>query len=202
MFSGLVRETHITYTFWSSGPTNRKLLLLAFTVSILSAGVSAQTKQPKTVRDFFMALPDKYFSLDCCMSMPRSKRKAEYLKQYLSVEDAPNGYMKAFGDAAQEGFAMALFKRPNGTYLIGFYTVGEGGVEDTPWTVFLNYKNGRFTDVSRHLIAGYSKEKYIYELPRNGTTIEVFEKDENGQDWYKGKKLYDLAWKDGRFVKK
>ena len=171
------------------------LVGLSFAVSI-----SAQSKTPKTVRDFFMALPDKYFSLDCCMMLPRSKRKAEYLKRYMRVEDTANGYLKGDGDAAQEGFVMTLFKRPNGSYLIGFYTVGEGGPEDTPWTVFLDYKAGKWTDVSRSMVAGYNKEKFIYELPRNGTTVEVFAKDENGPDWYKGKKLHDLVWKNGKFA--
>lgn len=163
--------------------------------------VSAQAKQPKTVRDYFMALPPEYFSLDCCINKDQRKAKAEYLKRYLNIEDTANGYMSGYGDAAQEGFAMALFKRPNGTYLIGLYTYGEGGVEDTPWTHFLDYKNGKWTDVSRSAVSGYSKEKFIYGLPRQGTTIEVFAKDENGEDFYKGKKLHDLVWKNGKFIK-
>ncbi len=154
----------------------QRSIILLLTLSVFSITALAQTKQPKTVRDFFMALPDKYFSLDCCMSMPKAKQKSEYLKRYLKVEDTANGYMSGYGDAAQEGFVLALFKRPNGTYLIGFYTDGEGGVEDTPWTVFLSYSGGKWTDVSRSVIAGYNKFKYIYELPRNGTTVEVFKK--------------------------
>lgn len=178
----------------------KRLICSIFVIAFLTFAAPAQTKTPKTVRDFFLALPDKYFSLDCCMTMPRSKQKPEYLKRYLKVEDTANGYMSGYGDAAQEGFVMALFKRPNGSYLIGFYTYGEGGVEDTPWTVFLDYKAGKWTDISRKLITNYSKEKYIYELPRNGTTVEVFAKDENGTDLYKGKKLHDLVWKDGKFT--
>jgi hypothetical protein len=131
---------------------------------------------------------------------PKSKQKAEYLKRYLTVEDTANGYMSGSGDAAQEGFVMALFKRPNGTYLIGFYTEGEGGVGDTPWTVFLNYSAGKWTDVSRTVIANFNKTKYIYILPRHGTTVEVFATDENA-DGYKGKKLHDLAWKNGKFLR-
>ncbi|HLA95322.1 MAG TPA: hypothetical protein VK612_06345, partial [Pyrinomonadaceae bacterium] len=175
----------------------KTIIFLTLVFSLFVVPAFGQTKQPKTVRDFFMALPDKYFSLDCCMSQPKAKQKAEYLKRYLNVEDIANGYMSGHGDAAQEGFAMALFKRPNGAYLIAFYTYGEGGVEDTPWTIFLDYKNGKWTDVSRSAIAGYSKEKFIYELPRQGTTIEVFAKDETGDDLYKGKKLHDLVWKGG-----
>ena len=179
----------------------RRILIPAFAIFLLTTTGFAQTKQPKTVRDYFMALPDKYFSLDCCMTMPKSKQKAEYLKRYLKAEDTANGYMSGYGDAAQEGFVMALFKRPDGNYLIGFYTNGEGGAEDTPWTVFLDFKAGKWTDVSRTVIAGYNKAKFIYELPQKGTTVEVFSKKEEA-DGYKDKKLHDLEWKNGKFLKK
>lgn len=180
-----------------------KRLTLLLTLS-MALTFASYAQAPKTARDFFMALPSRYFSIECCApeNKPYRQAKAEYLKQYLNVDDPANGYISAHGDAAQEGFALALFKRPNGSYLIGFYTYGEGGVEDTPWTVFLDYKNGKWTDVSRREITKYSKAKYIYELPRRGTTVEVFAKDENGQDWYKGKKLYDLEWRNGKFVSK
>ena|SRR5438445_9269366 len=115
----------------------RKSAFITFAILLFSVLVSAQVKQPRTVRDFFMALPDKYFSLDCCLTKPRSKRKSEFLKRHLAIEDTANGYLSALGDGAQDGCVMALFKRPNGTYIIGFYTEGEGGVEDTPGQFFL-----------------------------------------------------------------
>ncbi|HEX8246691.1 MAG TPA: hypothetical protein VF599_00785 [Pyrinomonadaceae bacterium] len=178
-----------------------KFLLSALLICLSGFGLqaAAQTKQPKTVRDFFMLLPARYFSLDCCIGKDLRRSKQEYLERYLNVEDAANGYMSGAGDAAQDGFAMALFKRANGTYLIAFYTYGEGGVEDTPWCVFLDYKNGKWTDVSRAVVPNYNAQKYIYELPRQGTTIEVFGKDEMGEGFYKGKKLYDLIWQNGKF---
>ena len=168
-------------------------LVLAFAMI-----AAAQAKQPRTVRDFFMALPAEHFGIECCVNQPLRKAKEQYLKQYLTVEDTANGYMSASGDAAQDGFVMALFKRPDGTYLIGLYTYGEGGVEDTPWTVFLNYKGGKFTDISRTVIPQYNKEKFVYELPRKGTTVEVFAKDESGE-WNKGMKVHDLVWEKGAF---
>lgn len=181
-----------------------KFLFSALLICLLGFGLaaSAQVKQPKTVRDFFMLLPAKYFSLDCCMNKNARQGKEEYLRRYLDVEDTANGYMRGAGDAAQEGFEMALFKRANGTYLVAFYTFGEGGVEDTPWCVFLDYKNGKWTDVSRAVVPNYNAQKYAYELPQQGTTIEVFQKDENGEDFYKGKKLYDLIWQNGKFTVK
>jgi hypothetical protein len=179
-------------------PLNKKLLFLFFALLLFTCSALAQTKQPKTVRDFFMLLPPKYFSFDCCSSLPASRQKAEYLKRYLNVEDIANGYMSGNGDAAQEGFEMALFKRPNGSYLIGFYTYREGGIEDTPWVVFLDYKSDKWTDVSRREIPSYSPEKYEYHLPRHGTTVEVYKKVEEGDP----PKLYDLVWKDGKFTNK
>jgi hypothetical protein len=177
-----------------------KFLLLFFcllTASISAGRVSAQTKEPKTVRDFFFIVAKKHFSIDCC-----NANINDYLKNYLTVEDTANGFMSGGGDAAQEGFEIALFKRSNGTYLIAFYTEGEGGLEDTPWCKFFDYKNGRLTDISRTVIPNYSKEKYIYKLPRKGTSIEVFQKDENGEGFYRGKKLYDLTWQNGKFAVK
>lgn len=178
-----------------------KFLFSALLICLLGFGLaaSAQTKQPKTVRDFFMLLPAKYFSLDCCIDKNARQGKEEYLERYLDVEDTANGYMSGGGDGAQDGFAMTLFKRSNGTYLIAFYTYGEGSVEDTSWTVFLDYKNGKWTDVSRAVVPNYNARKYIYQLPREGTTIGVFEKDETGEDFYKGKKLYDLIWQNDKF---
>jgi hypothetical protein len=178
----------------------KRTFAIAAIIAAFVITAAAQAKQPKTVRDYFMALPDKYFSLDCCMSLPRSKRKAAYLKTYLEIEDNANGFMRAGGDGAQEAFEMALFKRPDGSYLIAFYTEGEGGVGDTPWTVFLNYKAGRWTDISRSVAPNYNKHKFIYVLPRKGTTVQVFAAEENA-DGYKGKKLYNLRWKNGKFVR-
>jgi hypothetical protein len=177
----------------------KKSLAIGILFLCVSA-LAAQTKPPKTVRDYFMLLPEKYFSLDCCMASAKSYRQAKekYLTQYLEVEDTANGFMRAGGDAAQEGFEMALFKRLKGSYLIAFYTVGEGGMEDTPWCVFLDYRNGKWKDVSVAVVPNYSKEKYVYKLPRKGTVIEVFQKEETA-DWYTGKKLHDLVWNGGKF---
>jgi hypothetical protein len=78
----------------------RKILYLTLIISLSAVIASGQGRQPKTVRDFLMALPDKYFSIECCSNVPRSKRKAEDLKRYRTVEDIANGYMNGGGDGA------------------------------------------------------------------------------------------------------
>ncbi len=174
-----------------------KTLLVILECVLTALAAEGQTKQPKTVRDFFMLISARYFSLDCCETKDRRKGLEKYLKTYLEIEDTANGFMSGGSDAAQEGFEMALFKRSNGTYLIGFYTFGEGGIEDTPWVVFLEYRNGRWTDVSKREIPGYSPTTLEYKLPRVGTTIQVFKKVEEGD----APKRYDLVWKAGKFVR-
>jgi hypothetical protein len=70
---------------------------------------------------------------------------------------------------------------------------------------FLDYSNGKWTDISLREVPEYGDDKW-YELPRLGTTIKVFEKRviESGVDYEiteRGRKLYDLAWTNGKFHK-
>ncbi len=155
---------------------------------------SSSQNKPKTVKDYFMLLPDKYFTIECCQG-----NKQEYLKTYLTVEDAKNGYLEGGGDGAQSTFKMALFKRPDKSYIIALNVFGEA--QDDYY--FLNYQNGNWTDISAKVIPEYNKMK-IYEIPRFGNTMPVFAKkviDSDGENdlTEKGEKLYNLIWKNGKF---
>lgn len=166
---------------------------------------AAASGGPKTIRDFFTLLPDKYFTLEGCMresDKDCSKARAEYLKTYTEVEDIANGYFKGGCDGAQSCIEMAIFKRPDGTYLVGLATSGEM-MNDF---YFLDYKDGKWSNVSSMVVPQFSKKNW-YELPRVGTTVKVYAKKivEQGKDYEiseKGKKLYDLEWKDGKFERK
>ena len=159
---------------------------------------------PKTIRDFFTLLPDKYFTLEGCMresDKDCSKARAEYLKTFTEVEDIANGYFKGGCDGAQSCIEMTIFKRPDGTYVVGLATSGEM-MNDF---YFLDYKDGKWSDISSTVVPEFSKKNW-YELPRVGTTVKVYAKkiDERGNDYEiseKGKKLYDLEWKDGKFTR-
>lgn len=158
--------------------------------------------EPRTIRDFYMLLPEKYFVLEGCerdKDKDCRKAKLDYLKTFTEVEDTANGYLKGACDGAQSCLTMTIFKRPDATYLVAVMTEAEMMTEQ----YFLNYKNGEWTDVSADVIPQFSK-KNIYELPRQGTTVKVFAKKviEKGDDYEiseKGAKLYDLVWKDGKF---
>lgn len=168
-----------------------------------ATGDSAQ--QPKTIRDFFALLPEKYFVLEGCdraTDKDCKRARAEYLKTFTDVEDVPNGYFKGGCDGGQRCIEMAIFKRPDASYLVGVATSGEM-MNDF---YFLDYADGKWNDVSSRAVPEFSN-KIWYELPRVGTTMKVFEKKitEKGADYEaseKGKKLYELVWKDGAFTRK
>lgn len=158
--------------------------------------------QPRTIRDHFMLLPEKYFVLEGCEKEKDEncrKAKLSYLKTFTEVEDTANGYLKAGCDGAQSCIEMTIFKRPDSTYLVALATEAEMIREQ----YFLDHRNGNWTDVSADVIPNFSRSNF-YELPRHGTKVNVFSKKiiEKGQDYEiseKGAKLYELEWKDGRF---
>lgn len=170
-----------------------------------SETTEASSNQPKTLRDFYMLLPQKYFTLEGCEPKTDKdcrKAKLDYLKTFVDVEDTENGYLSGGCDGAQSCLEMALFKRPDGGYLVSVSTSAEMTQDD----YFLDYRNGNWTDVSSTVVPEFSR-KNMYKLPRYGTTVQVFAKKviEKGDDYEiseKGEKLYDLEWKDGKFTKK
>ena len=178
-------------------------ILQVVALTLASVTSYAQVGPPKTLREFFNLLPQKYFPLEGCSANPTKKNcdkaRAEYLKLFLEIEDAANGYMKGGCDGAQSCFHMALFKRPNGNYIVGLTTSFEAA-EDS---YFLEYLGGKWREIGTQVVPEYGKNK-VYDLPRYGTIVEVYEYNKvAGEDYSKrGRKLYDLIWKDGRFIKK
>jgi hypothetical protein len=158
----------------------------------------ANVNQPNTVRDFFNLLPQKYFLLEGCEPAKDKnceRARAEYVKNFLEVEDAANGYWKSGCDGAQSCLTMAIFKRPDGGYIVQVLTEFEMG-EDS---YFLEYKNGKWTDIGASVVPEFSA-KNTYVPPRKGTTVEVFKKNFPEPTYSeRGAKIYDLEWKDGRF---
>jgi len=172
-------------------------LIFMLAVLFLPLAIFGQTKQPKTVREFFTLLPSKYFTLEgCSPSSDKNCNKArrEYIENFLEIEDTANGFWKSGCDGAQSCLTMALFKRPNAAYIVALKVEFEMGVNN----YFLEYRGGKWLDIAAQDVPSFSKNN-IYELPRNGTTVGVFAKNKNSEFGDKGKKLYDLVWKNGKF---
>jgi hypothetical protein len=176
----------------------KKLLPAALLACALVLAAHAQTAQPRTVREFFNLLPQKYFPLEGCSANPTrqncEKARRAYIESFLEIEDTANGYWKSGCDGAQTCLTMALFKRVDGTYLVALKNEFEMGSEN----YFLEYKNGKWFDIASRTIPNFSKNN-IYELPREGTTVEVFARKNTDDIPERGKKLYDLVWRNGKF---
>lgn len=182
----------------------KKILFLVLIITLFGTSSYAQTKEPKTVRDFFNLLPQKYFEIGCCGvygEPDTEKAHTKYLETFLRVEDTANGYLEGGCEGGQACITMALFKRPDGTYIVGVGTY----TTMTEHNYFLEYRNGKWYDISSKVVPQFSKNK-LYSLPRNGTKIEVFSKKviEKVSDdkiiYGIGAKLYYLVWKDGKFT--
>src|SRR5688572_17226768 len=81
---------------------------------------SGQGSTESELRRIFKAIPSKYFNIHCC-----DGNADEFIKKYVTVEDSVNGYMKGADteeDPKYGSFEMALFKRADGTYLVGFHS--------------------------------------------------------------------------------
>lgn len=156
----------------------------------------------KTVKDHFMALPEEYFLLEGCDRAKDKdclKAKRDYLNYYLEVDDTKNGYLKAGCDGAQSCIEMAIFRKPDNTYMIAVATSGEYRDKQQ----FLAIRNGKWVSVAKEIIPEHGNDK-IYVIPRQGTKMSVYAKivSEKGEDYEiaeQGKKLYDLVWKNGKF---
>ncbi len=170
-----------------------------------SATKAAVPQTLRTVRDHFMALPEKYFYAESCdkaKDKDCQTAKSDYLKTYLEVDDTKNGYLKAGCDGAQSCVEMTIFRKPDDSYMVAVVTEAEANRDQ----YFLEYQDGKWFEAGDRVIPEYGGDKF-YELPRHGTTMSVFEKkvNEKGDDYEiaeKGRKLYDLVWKDGKFSKK
>ena len=159
------------------------LLLVIFLFQSISA---AQSSQPRTVLDYYLLLPEKYFEAD----------KEQRVKWMLdpgrgAVVDVKNGYIYAPGDGAQTSIYVCLFKRPHGFPLIAVKS-HESDTNEYTHLNFYEYKNGALVEVKKGVLPVKINENFKYELPRYGRTIEV--KDEHGR------KVYSLNWSGRRFV--
>lgn len=167
-----------------------------------SDAINRTASHPRSVRDFFMLLPEKYFVVESCDRNADKfcqKAKLAYLKDFGQIEDRANGYLKGGCDGAQSCLELTIFRRPDSSYIVAVSTESEMIIDQ----YFLDYADGKWIDISSKVIPEYSKNN-LYELPHKGTLVKVFSKriTESGPDYEiaeKGERLYDLEWKDGKF---
>lgn len=177
---------------------NTKFILCAI-ILLAPALVFGQKETPKTVRDFYFAMPTKYLKFEQCEEKTDKnceKYRRQYLKDHLDVEDNENGYLEINGENLDPDIAITLFKRADNSYLIGV-TTGDTISDECH---FLSYEKGKWKEVSKKVVPEFDNKTKSYGLPREGTTVEVVSRNaEDGFSYY-GEKLYDLEWTGAKFV--
>jgi hypothetical protein len=196
----------------------KQLMLLSLLTLV---GFGSVFAQPKTVTDFYLAMPNDAYSTNIEGKKITNKAALiKYRKSLIKIEDTQNGYLKLEG--AWEGWAeIALFKRKDGSYLIAETSVGcgpgcDGGVK------FSTYQTAKWTDVTKQFapkvtnqmaFEGFRKNggvneeinsgedlSFYYLLPRIGRTLQIVcnECSNDADDFV----LLEYEWNGEKFVKK
>ena len=160
------------------------IILLALLLSHSSD--FAQSPTPRTVLDYYLLLPDKYFEAD----------KEQRVKWMLdpkrgAVVDLRHGYIYAPGDGAQTGIYVCLFKRAHRRPLIAVKW-HDSDTDLYTYLDFYEYEQGTLVEVKEAVLPVKINKTFKYKLPQYGRSIEVRNS--------RGKRLYNLTWSGNRFV--
>lgn len=189
--------------------TIKTISILALAILLFGTVVDAQkkaAKEPKTVMDFYLLLPE-----DAIAPFSQTKDRQSLIK----TKDLANGYLMLENGKYWEGWGeIALFKKTSGGYVVGVVdgsnaTMHYSGIE------FLEYENGKwrkiteaiFPDVTSEMTLQRYKAKvpndteydlqnppFIYfELPRKGTTVKMFADAEDEGS------LFEFVWTGAKF---
>lgn len=185
----------------------KNILLPVVFVTLLAASVFAQ---PRTVTDYYLAMPSNFYNF---VQLKDKTALTNYRRKNIKIEDVKNGYLKIESNDL-EGFGeVALFKKNDGSYIIGQTSNGCGpvcGGDVNFWT----YRGGQWTNVTKQLFAfsendlrrlfetrktEESDRIAYFELPREGRTVKLKcdSCDESGDAV-----LAEFEWNGTKFIRK
>ena len=176
-------------------------LAVAIVLLSLSSNSLGQRIAPRTIREYFMILPEKYFYLEICLEQNRKRctpTRKRYLKHFLRAEDNVSGYLEAGGDAAQDKITIRMLKSKSGKHLFVAHVFGE----DVDSYYFLRYRNKKWIDVTKKEVPRYNSS-YNYKIPETGYVIavqEVVGGDQSTGSEIGLKTLFNLLWNGRNLV--
>ena len=153
----------------------------------LATSVASAASAPKTVGDFFLLVPEKFFPYDV-----RFREELLGGKHRGAVVDVRNGYISWDASDAPDSFEFAIFRKSNGTYVVAYNDTGDDFDEEGKNVdlILLSYDGKTWRDVTKALMPVPLKASLGYKLPRHGRAIEVTDQ---------GRDLYRLTWDNDRF---
>lgn len=156
----------------------------AFCVSRIA---SVQYANPTTVQDYYLLMPRQYDK------STRAERE-EILSYSDTTVDLENGHIEYITHLSGQVFEATLFKRSDGGHVFAYNEDCDLKYKVPTKLYLLKYEDGEWKDVTTQLLPVPVNLRYKYELPTKGTIIQV--------TTAAGAKLYQLAWKDGKFEKR
>jgi hypothetical protein len=201
-------------TTWGRGESMRKTFLLFLVVIAFASVVYAQ---PKTVTDYYLALPGGVNGIEGVSdgsgfkedfffySNERNESKTaiiKYRKSLIKIEDIANGYLRLESVEWEGWVEIALFKKADGEYIVAVSQVG-CGPSCSGDVMFLTYKSGRWANVTKSVFPSKpSSDIGYFKLPRFGTTVELVCGVDGDEDCKDGEILSEVKWNKTKFVSK
>jgi hypothetical protein len=163
--------------------------LLAIAIAPRVSAAPAPPREPKSVADFFLLVPEKYLPYDL-----RFREELLRNQHRRAIIDVRNGFIAWDASDAPDAFEFVLFRKSNGSYLVAYNDLGDDfdGVNgDSNGLMLLSYESGKWHDVTGAMLPASADKSLVYKLPRQGKTIEVSDEER--------RRLYTLTWTKDRF---
>jgi hypothetical protein len=146
----------------------------------------------RSVIDYFYMLP----SIGIGYPATRQEKRELLQPENHPIIDVRNDYLLVHPDSspAQQ---IVVFRAPGKADLLAVSRPDYKS--DYNFLALYRLQNGKLRDVTRQVLPRPTRiNKFLYELPRFGTTIRVFSYDLDTQS---RRHAYSLRWHKGRFVK-
>ncbi|MEP6922910.1 MAG: hypothetical protein ABI954_00475 [Pyrinomonadaceae bacterium] len=203
-WSTLVKTTKGTLIKFKQLPVENmtRVWLLVFVVFLFVFSVPAQSLQPKTVTDFYLAMSSDNYSHPFGREISSTAAITKYRKSLIKIEDIKNGYLRLEPNESEGWSEIALFKKTDGSYLIAHSNVGCGpGCQSD--LELLTFKNGNWTNVTKQFFPPLSKdakeaESCRWKLPRFGRILTM--ECGNDEDENQENKEFAFEWNGTEFI--
>lgn len=148
----------------------------------------------RTVLDYFHLLP--WVGLGGNYQETQAQKRAMLQPHNDSIIDISHDYMLVHPDSSPAE-QIGVFRTRNGADLLAISM--PDFQSDYNFFALYRLQNGKLRDVTSQMLPVPTRtDRFLYELPRVGTTIHVFRFDLEAQS---RRHAFDLQWRGGHFVK-